>query len=189
MKIPFISDKFTKNLYITLKHIDTRAQIVITTPLTLRKLLIKSRIYDNKCTRVSCDICDKTNSKMDSTYQIKGCVYRIDCIECGQFYIDETMQSLYMRFYQYKGDIRHHDRLKPWSEHVKLNHNGRVAKVVISVPLREKRLTLQKIYETLFIKELNPEINIKHEMNDALKFLCSLYNSLFYSYAIITSFY
>ena len=25
-------------------------------------------------------------------------VYRIDCIECAQFYIGETMQSLYERF-------------------------------------------------------------------------------------------
>ena len=36
---------------------------VITTPLILRKYLIKSKTYDSKCTRVSCDICDKTNSK------------------------------------------------------------------------------------------------------------------------------
>ena len=61
LKIPFISDKFTRNLDITLKHLDIKAQIVITAPLTLRILLIKSRIYDNKCTRVSCDICDKNN--------------------------------------------------------------------------------------------------------------------------------
>ena len=46
-----------------------------------------------------------------------------------------------MRFNQHKGDIRHQDRLKPWSEHVKLSHNGRVVKVVISVLLREKHLT------------------------------------------------
>ena len=80
----------------------------------------------------------------------------------------ETMQPLYMRFNQHKGDIHHHNRLKPWSAHVKLHHNGRVVKVVIFVLLREKRLTLRKIYEALFIKHLNPEINIKHEMNDAL---------------------
>ena len=80
------------------------------------------------------------------------CVYRIDCIECGQFYIGKTKQPLYMRFNQHKGDIRHHDRLKSWSEHVKLNHNGRIVKVVIFVLLREKRLTLRKIYEALCIK-------------------------------------
>ena len=111
--------------------------------------------------------------KMVGICQIKGCVYRIDCIECGQFYTDETMQPLHMRFYQHKGDIRHHDRLKPWSEHVKLNHNDCVVKIVIYVLVSEKCLKLQKIYEALFIRELNPEINIKHEMNDALKFLCT----------------
>ena len=145
LKIPFISDKFTRNqditlkhlnqditlkhlnqgitlkhlnqgitlkhlnLGITLKHLGIKAQIVITTPLTLRKLLIKSRIYEYKCTRISCDICDKTSSKMDGICQIKGCVYRIDCIECGQFYIGETMQHLYMRYNQHKGDIRPQD--------------------------------------------------------------------------------
>ena len=57
------------------------------------------------------------------------------------------MQPLYMRFNQHKGDIRHQDRLKPWSEHVKLNHNGRVVKVVISGLLREKHLTkVDKVY-------------------------------------------
>ena len=63
LKISFrsISDKFTRNLDFKLKHLDIKAQIVIKTPITLRKLLIKSRIYDNKFTRVSCDICDKTN--------------------------------------------------------------------------------------------------------------------------------
>ena len=115
---------------------------------------------------------------MDNTCQIKRCVGRVDCIECGQFYIGETMQTLYMRFNQHKGDIRHHNRLKPWSEHVKLNHNGRVVKFIISVLLREKRLTLRKIYEALFIKEFNPKINIKHEMNDTLKFLCILFTLL-----------
>ena len=172
LKITFISDNFTRNLDITLKYLDIIAQIIITTPLTLRKLFIKLRIYDNKCTRISCDICDKKNSKMDGICQIKGCAYRIDCTECGQFYIGETMQPLYMRYNQHKGDIRHPDRQKPWSEHVKINHNGRVVRVIISVLLREQRLTLRKIYEALFIKELNPEINIKQEMNDALKFLC-----------------
>ena len=33
-----------------------------------------------------------------------------------------------MRFNQRKGDIRYHDRLKPWSAHVKLNRNGCVVK-------------------------------------------------------------
>ena len=36
-------------------------------------------------------------------------------------YIGETMQPLYMRFNQHKGDIRHHDKLKPLSEHVNIH--------------------------------------------------------------------
>ena len=77
LKIPFFFHKLTRNLDITLKHLDMKALIDITTPLTLLKLLIKSRIYDNKCTRVSCDICecDKTNSKIDGICQIKECIY------------------------------------------------------------------------------------------------------------------
>ena len=62
-------------------------------------------------------------------------------------------------------------------------HNSRVVKVVISVLLREKSLTQRNIYEALLIKELNPEINIKYKMNDALKFLY-ISNSHYYSFAI-----
>ena len=54
-----------------------------------------------------CDVSDKTNSKMNGICQIKGCVYQIDCIECGQLYIGKTMQPLYIRFNQHKGDICH----------------------------------------------------------------------------------
>ena len=61
LKIPFISNKFTRILDITLKHLDIKTQIVITKPLTLRKLLIKSRIFYSKRTGIPCDICDKTN--------------------------------------------------------------------------------------------------------------------------------
>ena len=53
LKIPSISDTFTRNLDITLKNLEIKAQIVITTLLSLRKLLIKSRICGNKCTKVS----------------------------------------------------------------------------------------------------------------------------------------
>ena len=61
LMIPFNYDKFTRNLDITLKHLDMKVQFFITKLLTLCKLLIKSRIYDNKCTQISCEICDKTN--------------------------------------------------------------------------------------------------------------------------------
>ena len=64
------------------------------------------------------------------------------------------MQPLYMRFNQHKRSIRLHDRLKLWSEHVKLNHNGCVVKAVISVLLRKKCLTLQKFMKLYLSKNL-----------------------------------
>jgi hypothetical protein len=171
LKIPFISDQYTKQLQKELIRLEIPAQIVITSPLSLEKLLIKSRIYDNNCPKQFCDICNSNNNK-DGTCQIKGCIYKIVCNACGLFYIGETMQPLYMRYGQHLGDIRHPERQKPWSEHVRSKHNSIATDTTITVLMKEHRTILRKIYEAIYIQELKPEINVKREMNDALKFLC-----------------
>ena len=81
------------------------------------------------------------------------------------------MQPLYLRYAQYLGDMCHLQRQRPWSEHVKIYNNGTVPKTNIEILIRERKLTKRKILEAMYINNLKPTINIKHEMYDALKFL------------------
>ena len=83
LRIPFISDKFTRNVYHLLKELHINAQVVAIPPTNLRQLFMKTRIYDMKCNRDSCCICINKNGLC----QVKGCVYRINCVECNDFYI------------------------------------------------------------------------------------------------------
>ena len=81
------------------------------------------------------------------------------------------MQPLYLRYVQHLGDMHHLQRQRPWSEHVKIYHKGTVPKTNIEILIRESKLTMRKILEAMYIDNLKPTINIKHEMYDALKFL------------------
>ena len=46
------------------------------------------------------------------------------------------MQSFFLRYAQHLGYIRHPQRQRPWSEHIKLHHNGTVPKTSIKVLTR-----------------------------------------------------
>ena len=81
------------------------------------------------------------------------------------------MQPLYLRYAQHLGDMRHLQKQRPWSEHVKIYHNETIPKTIIEILLRERKLTKRKILEAMYINNLKPTIYIKHEMYDALKFL------------------
>ena len=154
-------------LYHLLKELHINAQVVAIPPTNLRQLIMQTRICDNKCNRYNCCICVNKNGLC----QVKGCVYRINCDECNGFYISETMQPLYFHFTQHLGDMRHLQIQRPWSEHIKIHHNGTTPKISIEVLTRKRKLTKRKILEAMYIDNLKPTNNMKHEMYDALKFL------------------
>ena len=81
---------------------------------------MQTRIYDIKFNRCNCCVCVNKNGLC----KVKGCVYGINCDERNGFYIGETMQPLYLRYAQLLGDMRHPQRQRPWSEHIKIHHNG-----------------------------------------------------------------
>ena len=71
LRIPFISDKFTRKVYHLLKEHHINAQVFAILPTNLRQLFMKTRIYDMKCNRDNCCICVNKNG----LFQVKGCVY------------------------------------------------------------------------------------------------------------------
>ena len=83
------------------------------------------------------------------------------------------MQPLNLSYAQHVGDMRHLQRQRPWSEHVKIYYNGTVPKTNMEILIRKRKLTKRKILEAMYINNLKPTMNIKHEMYDALKFLIS----------------
>ena len=81
------------------------------------------------------------------------------------------MQPFYLRYAQHLGDMRHPQRQRPWSKHIKIRHDGTIPKTSIEVLIRERKLTKRKILEATYLDNFKPTINIKHEMYDFLKFL------------------
>ena len=92
------------------------------------------------------------------------------------------MQPLYLRYAQHLGDKRHLQRQRQWSEYVKIYHNGAVPKTNIEILIHERKLTKRKILEAMYIGNLKPTINTKHEMYDALKFLIYIIFIFMYVY-------
>ena len=96
----------------------------------------------------------------------------ISCLECSAFYVSETGQPLMERYkQQHIGDMIHTERNKPWSIHMRDAHGGRTTETKVKVLAIERNLQRRKIKEALFINQLNPTVNIRQEMNDALRFL------------------
>ena len=86
-------------------------------------------------------------------------------------YAGETDQPLLQRYKQHIGDMTHTERNKQWSIHMRNCHEGRAAQTKIGVPAVERNLQRRKIKEAIFIDQLKPTVNVRQEMNDALRFL------------------
>ena len=143
-------------------------------PPSLKNLLVRTNLYDRKCRKKSCLVCTDKNGICES----KGVVYKISCLGCSSFYIGETGQPLDQRYKQHLGDMKHAERDKPWSIHMLNAHGGIPTNTKIEVLSFERNLQRRKIKEANFIDQLKPDVNIRKEMNDAMRFLNPLGNTL-----------
>ena len=168
LRIPFISDNFSIKLQKVFLKYNVTVNIAPKSPPTLRQILVKSRLYDNKCDKPNCWICTGSSGLC----KLKGVVYRITCSECAEFYVGETGRQLVDRISEHKADIRHNEnRNGPWALHVRDKHDGRQIGVTVSVLSVERDLQKRKIKEAIWIKKLHPEVNARAEMADSMKFI------------------
>ena len=90
------------------------------------------------------------------------------------FYIGETGQPLAQKYKQHLADMKHVERDKPWSLHMRNAHGGLSANTKIEVLSFERNLQRRKIKEANFIHEFKLDVNVRQEMNDAMRFLSPL---------------
>ena len=99
-------------------------------------------------------------------------MYRIVCTACESSYVGETEMPLLKRFKEHLADMQHNkNRLKPWSLHMNSRHASVAVPVSIPILGAERNLRKRKIKEAMFTERLRPDVNVKEEMNMALRFI------------------
>ena len=142
--------------------------MVSTSPPSLKQVLVRSRIYDKKCESRNCPVRVENEGKC----KIKGAIHKTICTACPSFYVGETGRPLVKRFREHLVDIEHNnDRTKPWSLHMRSKHAGMVVPVSLTILGVERNLRRRKVKEAIYIERLGPDINVRDEMNTAMKFI------------------
>ena len=171
LPIPYISEKFTREIRRILKNHNLSINVSVKPPPNLRQILSRSRLYEPKTCHLStktCEICNKIGKV--GVCKLKGCVYRLDC-ECGHFYIGETHRSLYQRLDDHLRHSRNPNsnsyRNEPLARHIISNHpKGARPNIMISILESNIRKAVdRKVAEAFYISTLQPQINSKQEMD------------------------
>ena len=131
-----------------------RVKIVERVGTTIKKLLQRSRPFkQEKCNREDCIPC-----KTGIDCRTRGCVYRIECKECGKRYKGQTGRSVYERCGEHEEDFKKKmDRCPLW-RHSKASHNKQKFDYEVKVEAKcfgkpSKRL----ITESVLIEEMTVE--------------------------------
>lgn len=160
--IPFISDEFTRDIRKCVQqaglHEDVR--IVEVPPATLKKQLVRNRLYDRACMSGSCLVCENGNQGDCMT---TGVVYLITCRICGDEYVGETGRPLCIRVKEHLDGIRKSSVATPLGEHRVRCHGGNHFDVEVSILAREPDIVARRTLEAFWIAARAPKINRKEE--------------------------
>uniref|UniRef100_A0A1I7T7V9 GIY-YIG domain-containing protein n=1 Tax=Caenorhabditis tropicalis TaxID=1561998 RepID=A0A1I7T7V9_9PELO len=174
LAVPFISDETSNIIRKSLKDMGVTARVVELKGKCLRDILVKNRGFENICERRNCRVYPQT--KIGSC-NIKGAIYRLKC-GCGEIYIGETGRPLAER-------INEHFRAaeKPltqsylnttWSKHAKSHHNSDSLSLTLDIITTERNTTRRKALEATYIKDLDPKLNTKEEINELVNIFGTL---------------
>ena len=168
MCLPYLSDNFCIGVQrIFMKH-GLKVNVMAKPPPSLKQILVKSRLYDNKCTDENCLIC----SGVSGQCKIKGAVYKLTCTSCSAVYVGETGRELSDRIREHRSDIRSSmtsSRRGP--VHAREDHAGEQITFSLRILAIERRLQERNFKEAIWIKMLSPSINIRAEMTEAMQFI------------------
>ena len=171
LKIPFICEKFTREIQKCIKAYNLPIQVVTIPPPNLRKMLMRTRFYEPKTChliRKACEICDQ--NQLGDCKRI-GCVYELKC-QCGECYIGQTAGAIWHRFDQHMSALRNPDTPSNQSNalvrHFKEspNHTDGVLPK-FSITILESNLNqgyVRLVTEAQLIKSQKPSLNGKNEM-------------------------
>ena len=166
--IPHISSTFTNSLISVLNKHDLPLRLVIAPPPTLRKLLVRNRIYDRACYNTKLCVVCPNNTTGDCC--LKDVVYSIICASCGAMYVGETGRFLHERIREHVLNIKSPNATSyvntPMAKHVKDHHNAQAVDITVNLLARGNGTTIiRKIREAFHIERLKPSINSCNELS------------------------
>lgn len=168
-KVPFISDKFLQELHQLITKSGLPISLIVIPPPNLKKLLTRSRQYENQCEKENCLICE-VNKPGDC--KTKGTVYQLEC-ECGEIYIGETGRPLEVRWHEHEAALKNPGAKsycdKPLALHRSQHHaNKPMPTITVKVLHHESDTKRRGILEATEIKEKKPSMNRRQEMKVTL---------------------
>ena len=146
-------------------------------PNTLRRQLVRNRLYDRLCSSESCIICPNGR---DGDCMSSGTIYLISCNACGEEYIGETGRPLCVRIKEHlDGKVKVHQNT-PLGTHRAQKHNGDDFEVTVRILAQESKTSTRKTLEAFWINFKNPKMNRKDECLTITRDLAPYFKMIFW---------
>uniref|UniRef100_A0A7I4Y5W9 Reverse transcriptase domain-containing protein n=1 Tax=Haemonchus contortus TaxID=6289 RepID=A0A7I4Y5W9_HAECO len=160
--LPFISEEVSRSIRSIVRRcgLQDDIRIVEIPPNTLRKLLVRSRLYDTVCDTPDCVVCP--HGKVGDCMKV-GVVYSIRCQSCGCEYVGETGRPLCVRVKEHLTGLAGSRMHTPLGAHRVLFHAGASFGVSVSILALEPEIAARKTLEALWITAKEPLMNRKEE--------------------------
>ena len=160
--LPFISNEITTAIKRCLRRagLDNSVRVIEIPPNTLRRQLVRNRLYDRLCETKNCVVCPNGR---DGDCMISGTVYRISCKTCGYEYIGETGRPLCVRIREHLVGKVKAKQDSPLGAHRTQRHSGEDFEVEVGILAQECNTSARKTLEAFWINSKNPKMNRREE--------------------------
>ena len=160
--LPFISDEVSIATKRCLKRarLEESVAIIEIPPNTLRRQLVRNRLYGRLCETANCVICP---SGRDGDCMSSGTIYLISCGTCGDEYIGETGRPLCIRIKEHLDGKRKARQGTPLGTHRIQKHSGDDFDIKVAILARDTKTPTRKLLEAFWINAKNPTMNSREE--------------------------
>ena len=164
-RLPFISNEVSFAIKRCLRNsgLGDFVRIIEIPPNTLRRQLIRNRLYDRLCMTQDCMICPNGR---DGDCMTSGTIYLISCRTCGDEYIGETGRPLCVRIREHLDGKLKSRTSTPLGAHRVGRHNGDDFEVTVKILGHESKTSARKTLEAFWINYKNPRMNRRGECID-----------------------
>uniref|UniRef100_A0A0K0DFU6 GIY-YIG domain-containing protein n=1 Tax=Angiostrongylus cantonensis TaxID=6313 RepID=A0A0K0DFU6_ANGCA len=129
-------------------------------PNTLRRQLLRNRLYDRLCETQNCVICPYGR---DGDCMSSGAIYLISCGACGDEYIGETDRTLCIRIKEHLDDKRKGRQSAPLGTHGIQKHSGNDFDIKVAILARDTKTSTRKLLKAFWIDATDPTMNSREE--------------------------
>ena len=175
LKLPYLNDVTSRKYKDAVRHSGLPIKIVETPGERLRDLLTDSRPLDKDvCITNNCKACEALES---GNCMSKDCIYHIICTKhtCKDNYGGETGRPLCKRFEEHYRSAANPTAKSykdcPLAKHYAEKHPDQVPSLKLEIIDRGNSLINRKIKEAKFIKQNQPTLNDKKELQHLQQFL------------------